>query len=392
MNSMITVKEAKQIVYDHAKPLEPIWIPLIKASGYVAAADICSPISMPEFTQSSMDGYAIQLKNIDATLLIQDELPAGTSKQLELKEGHAIKVFTGGPVPSGADVVIQKEWVTSLNNSIKVEQKTEELGLNIRERGSSVHENDLVITKGTCLHPYQLSMLASIGITDVLVYPTPSIALIITGNELVKPGDSLSFGQVFESNSIGLVAAFEEMGVKNITILYAKDFLIDTATAIHQALDEADMIILTGGVSVGEYDYVVEACKIEGVTQLFHGIKQKPGKPMYVGKYQKKLVFGLPGNPSSVLHCFQQYVKPAIEWTCAKQSAVPVKALLANAFKKKLGLDFFLKAAIKDGVVKILPAQASYQVGAFSSANCWVELPAEESFFEKGQTVTVYLF
>lgn len=392
MKYMISVKEAKQIVGDHAKPLDPVWIPLVNASGNVAAADIYSPISMPGFRQSSMDGYAIQLKNINDILFIQDELPAGTSKQLELKEGHAIKVFTGGPVPLGADVVIQKEWVVVLDNAIKVEQKTKELGLNIREQGSSVNENDWVITKGTCFNSYQLAMLASLGITQVLVYPTPSIALIITGNELVKPGESLDFGQVYESNSIGLVSVLNVMGVKNITVLYAKDVLMDTATAIHQALEVADMIILTGGVSVGEYDYVAEACKMEGVTQLLHGIKQKPGKPMYVGKHQKKLVFGLPGNPSSVLHCFQQYVKPAIEWTCVKQPAIPLKAMLANDFNKKQGLDFFLKAILKEGVVEILPSQASYQVGAFSNANCWVELPAEESFFIKGDTVTVHLF
>jgi molybdopterin molybdotransferase len=249
-----------------------------------------------------------------------------------------------------------------------------------------------VITKGTCFHPYQLSMLASLGITEVLIYPTPSIALIITGNELVKPGDSLAFGQVYESNSIGLVSALKAIGVSNITTLYSKDILSDTVAAIHQALNLADMIILTGGVSVGDYDYVAEACKKVGVIQLFHGIKQKPGKPMYVGKYHQKLVFGLPGNPSSVLHCFQQYVKPSIERSCAKQSAVPVKAILSTEFQKKAGLDFFLKAALKDGVVEILPAQASYQVAAFSNANCWVELPAEESLFLKGDTVTVYLF
>ena len=389
---MITVNEAKQMIGSMVKRLSPVHMPLIHASGMVTAEAVFSPIAMPLFTQSSMDGYAIQLKYIDAIMPIQDELPAGTSKQLELKEGHTIKVFTGGPVPLGADCVIQKEWVTQVDNTIQVIQKTDEKGLNIRVPGSSVQQDDLVIEEGTCLHPYQLSMMASLGIKEVLVYPAPTVTLIITGNELVKPGETIHFGQVYESNSIGLAAALHLAGVSELSIIYVKDTLTETASAIKNALSNSDMVLLTGGVSDGDYDYVAEACIQEKVQIIFHGVKQKPGKPLLFGTHQEKLVFGLPGNPSSVLHCFHQYVKPAITWMTGQVSASPIKAKLTEDYQKKPGLVFFLKGFIQDGWVTILPAQASYQVGAFSKANCWVELPAEEPFFYKEQVVTVHLF
>ncbi|HLD52538.1 MAG TPA: gephyrin-like molybdotransferase Glp [Sediminibacterium sp.] len=389
---MITVNEAKQLVFTQAKPLGKIWVPLVDAAGMVAAEDIQSPIAMPSFTQSSMDGYAIQLKNIDAILPIQDELPAGSSKQLQLKEGHCIKVFTGGPVPLGADCIIQKEWVNYLGEHIQIVDKTNELGLNIREMGSSVEKGDWVIARGTCLHPYQLAMLASLGISEVLVYRAPSTTLIITGNELVKPGESLAFGQVYESNSIGLVSALKATGVKNVSILYVKDNLAETATAIRNALNESDLVLLTGGVSVGDYDYVAKAAAQEKVDTLFHGVKQKPGKPLFFGKQNEALVFGLPGNPSSVLHCFQQYVKPAIELMQGKQPVPTIQARLTAPYSKKPGLTFFLKAYYQEGIVTILPAQGSYQVSAFSNANCWVELPLDEALFNQNQLVTVHLF
>lgn len=389
---MITVNEARQLINSKVKRLSPVYMPLINSSGMVTAEPVISPIAMPSFTQSSMDGYAIQLKYIDAMMPIQDELPAGSSKQLELKEGHTIKVFTGGAVPLGADCVIQKEWISHFDNTIQVIQKTDEKGLNIRMPGSSVQQDDLVIEKGTCLHPYQLAMMASLGIKEVLVYPAPAVTLIITGNELVKPGEAIQFGQVYESNSIGLTSALQSAGINDLQIVYVKDFLIETATAIKNALGQSDLILLTGGVSVGDYDFVAEACKQEGVQILLHGVKQKPGKPLLFGTYQEKLVFGLPGNPSSVLHCFQQYVKPAISMITGKKLDAPVKAILKEGYQKKAGLVFFLKGFVQDGIVIILPAQASYQVGAFSNANCWVELPAEESIFYKDQEVTVHLF
>ncbi len=389
---MITVSEAKQALYSKVRTLNPVIIPLSESAGMVVAEDIKSPIDMPGFLQSSMDGYAVNSFTTDQFLPLQDELPAGTNLMLTLQEGKAIKVFTGGPVPAGAVWVVQKEWVEEKEGGIFIRQVKQETGLNIRMPGSSVQKDTVVITRDTCLHAYQISMLASLGITHVSVFPAPKIALIITGNELVIPGNTLAYGQVYESNSIGLTAALKQLGVHQIQLSWVKDILVDTKAAIDQALQWADLILLTGGVSVGDYDFVATAARELGVETIFHGVKQKPGKPLYAGQFNQKLILGLPGNPSSVLHCFQQYVKPVIQLTMGMQLSLTQQARLAHDYEKNTPLDFFVKASLLNGEVTISAAQASYQVGAFSEANCWVELPAAEFRFSKGQLVTVYLF
>lgn len=389
---MITVSEAKQLLFSKVRTLNPEIHPLTESAGKVAAEDIKSPINMPGFLQSSMDGYAVNSFATDLFLPLQDELPAGSNRSLTLQEGKAIKVFTGGPVPEGASWVVQKEWVEEKADGIIIRQAKPETGLNIRMPGSSVQKDAVVLTKGTCLHAYQIAMLASLGITGLSVFPAPKIALIITGNELVKPGDVLEYGQVYESNSMGLTAALKQLSVNQCRLQWVKDDLADTKAAIDQALQWADLILLTGGVSVGDYDFVAAAAQQAGVDTIFHGVKQKPGKPLFAGKLNQTLILGLPGNPSSVLHCFQQYVKPVIQLMMGMQISPAQQARMAQEYEKNTPFDFFVKGFLQNGVVTILEAQASYQVGAFSVANCWVELPAAEFRFSKGQQVTVYLF
>ncbi|WP_438946161.1 molybdopterin molybdotransferase MoeA [Sediminibacterium sp.] len=389
---MITVSEAKQALFSKVRTLDPIIHPLAESAGRVVAEDIKSPIDMPGFLQSSMDGYAVSSFATDQLLQLQDELPAGSNRSLTLQEGKAIKVFTGGPVPSGATWVVQKEWVEEKAEGIIIRQTKQEIGLNIRMPGSSVKKDAVVLTKGTCLHAYQIAMLASLGITGLSVFPAPKIALIITGNELVKPGDVLEYGQVYESNSMGLTAALKQLGVNQCRLQWVKDDLADTKAAIDQALQWADLILLTGGISVGDYDFVAAAAQQAGVDTIFHGVKQKPGKPLFAGQLNQTLIMGLPGNPSSVLHCFQQYVKPVIQLMMGMQISPAQQARMAQGYEKNTPFDFFVKGFLQNGEVTILEAQASYQVGAFSVANCWVELPAAEFRFSKGQQVTVYLF
>jgi len=389
---MITVSEAKELLFSKVKTLNPEIHPLAESAGRVVSEDIRSPINMPGFLQSSMDGYAVNSFATDQFLPLQDELPAGSNRILTLQEGKAIKVFTGGPVPQGATWVVQKEWVEEKADGIIIRQAKSEKGLNIRMPGSSVQKDAVVIAKGTCLNVYQIAMLANLGLTQIAVFPAPKIALIITGNELVKPGDILEYGQVYESNSIGLTAALKQLGINQFQLQWVKDNLSDTKLAIEKALQWADLILLTGGVSVGDYDFVAAAAGQLGVETIFHGVKQKPGKPLFAGLIKQKLVIGLPGNPSSVLHCFQQYVKPVIQLKMGMQPAPSIQAELAHDYEKNTPLDFFVKAFLHNGQVTISAAQASYQVGAFSIANCWVELPAAEFHFSKGQQVTVYLF
>lgn len=390
---MISVAEARQIVAAQSRLLPAVLLPFDRSVGYVLAQDIISPLSIPSFRQSSMDGYAIRSTDKHLLLDIQDELPAGTSQELALQPGKAIKVFTGGPVPDDADTVVQKEWVTVSGNAIQVSAEKEiEPGAHIRIPGSEISKGAVAIPKGTQIRAMHIGFMASLGLTEISVIRKPSVAIVITGNELVQLGNPVSFGQVYESNSYGLKACLQQLSIPHITVSYTKDTLAETEVAIAQAIADHDLVLVTGGVSVGDYDHVAQACDHAGVSRQFHGVKQRPGKPFYFGTAKDKWVFGLPGNPASVLSCFYQYVHPLLNGLSGVVSAKPVKALLAEAFEKKPALSFFLKGHFEDGTVRVSGAQASFQLSAFVEANCWIELEEAQHYFAKGTEVTIHPF
>ncbi len=389
---MISVAEAKNIVIAHCEILSSIKLPIEDSVGYVLSENIQSEKNIPGFRQSSMDGFAIKLEDVQKILPIQDELPAGSSKQLSLNKNACIKVFTGGPVPEGADIVIQKEWTRVASNSIQINAGYLELGANIRMPGSDIKKGALAFKKGTAISAMHIGYLASMGITQLPVIRKPRVGIIITGNELVQPGNELLPGQVYESNSYALKACLQKQQINSIQLYHVKDNLEATQETISKALSENDMLLITGGVSVGDYDFVAGACIQQGVQKLFHGVKQKPGKPLFFGKKADVLVFGLPGNPSSVLSCYQQYVFPALN----ALTGIPMQensfAKLEMPFEKKPPLTLFLKGYYDSGSVQVLPAQASYQLSAFVTANCWVELDETENYFAKDQMVKIHLF
>lgn len=390
---MISVAEARRIVSAQSRLLPAVLLPFDRSVGYVLAQDIISPLSIPSFRQSSMDGYAIRCADKHLLLDIQDELPAGTSQELSLQPGKAVKVFTGGPVPDGADTVVQKEWVTVTGNQIRVSAEKEiEPGSHIRIPGSEIRKGAVAIPKGTRIQAMQIGFMASLGLTEILVFRKPSVAIVVTGNELVQPGADLSFGQVYESNSFGLKACLQQLSISDITVSYTKDTLAETEAAIAQALATHDLVLVTGGVSVGDYDHVAQACDRAGIIRQFHGVKQKPGKPLYFGTGKGRWVFGLPGNPASVLSCFCQYVRPLLNGLSGVVPAKPVSALLAEPYEKKPALGFFLKGHFENGIVSVSQAQASFQLSAFVEANCWIELEETQHYFAKNTQVTIHPF
>jgi molybdopterin molybdotransferase len=389
---MISVAEAKTKVLSTCEVLSTIQLPIEEAVGYILSENIYSEKDIPGFRQSSMDGYAIRLMDLHKTLPIQDELPAGSSKQISLDENSCIKVFTGGPIPDGADVVIQKEWVHFNLHSIEINAGPVELGAHIRMPGSDIKKGAVAFKKGTAISAMHIGYLASMGIKDLPVIRKPKIGIIITGNELVQPGNDLLPGQVYESNSYALKACLQKLQITSIRLYHVKDNLEATQQTIATAISENDMLLITGGVSVGDYDFVAGACIQQGVQKLFHGVTQKPGKPLFFGKKRAVYVFGLPGNPSSVLSCYQQYVFPALRAITGFQQMENSYAKLEIPFEKKPPLTLFLKGFYESGSVQILPAQASYQLSAFVTANCWVELEAEQNYFAKDQLVKIHLF
>lgn len=389
---MITVTEARNRIMASSRLLEPVLLAFDQAIGYVLAADIISPVSIPSFPQSSMDGYAIRFSDKENILSIQDELPAGAARQLQLMPGKTIKVFTGGPVPDGADTVVQKEWVTVTEEAIQIQQHTIELGANIRVPGVEIHAGAIAMPKGILLNSMHIGFLASIGITEVSVIRKPSVAIVITGNELVQPGNPLLFGQVYESNGAALKTCLEQLYIKQIAISHAKDLLAETTSVIAQAISSCDMVLVTGGVSVGDYDHVANAFQQVGVVKHFHTVKQRPGKPLFFGTLNNKWVFGLPGNPVSVLSCFYQYVIPLLQKIAGGAMEDIATAKLSAPFEKKPPLTFFLKGYCKNGVATVLHKQASFQLSSFVTANCWIELDETKTQFNAEDEVVIHPF
>jgi molybdopterin molybdotransferase len=387
---MITVEEAKEILKNTALLLGSVNKSCEAALGYVLSEDIYSPIDMPGVNQSAMDGYALNYSESIENYKVIGEVAAGDSQNPVLKEGEAVRIFTGARVPDSANVVAQQEIVDRKEESIRLTKEVF-VGKNIRLKGEQIKTGERALTKGTQLSPGGIGFLTGLGITEVAVYQKPKIALLTTGNELVLPGSELQPGQIFESNSYMLLAALESHGFVNVQHIRVKDDYSETKNKIALALADVDALILTGGISVGDYDFVGKALNELGVKELFYKIKQKPGKPLFMGTKEQKLIAALPGNPASALTCFYVYVLPCLRAMMGKgylelpNSKHPVlEDIKPNGQRAE-----FLKAFVDETGVKPLGQQSSAMLQSFALANCFIYLPLGVNHVNKGEEVTV---
>lgn len=401
---MISVEEAIKIIEENSVALQPVIFSLPQVAGKILAEDIYSIIDIPAFPQSSMDGYAFSFDELgkNKKLIVDGEIAAGTNQKISLAPGKAIRIFTGAPVPPGADTVVMQEKVkihSSTSNSstsseveLIIEDESIIKGMNVRPKGSEMKAGELALKKESLLSPAAIGFLAGIGITEVKVYPNPSVSIIITGKELQQPGKPLEYGQVYEANSFSLNSALWHAGIENIKVHYADDNLEMITGILKKSLEQSDVVLLTGGISVGDYDFVLQASDNCDVNKLFHKIKQRPGKPLYFGKKENKLVFGLPGNPSSVLTCFYEYVLPALEiLTKRKICLQTIQVPLSKPFYKTASLTHFLKGFYNGKTVTVLNAQESFRLSSFAKANCFVKINEEVMECKKGELVEVHL-
>ncbi|MBC7423138.1 MAG: molybdopterin molybdotransferase MoeA [Ferruginibacter sp.] len=389
---MVSVEEAKKIVVDNVPASKAILLPLQQAAGLVVAQDVYATIDIPAFEQSSMDGYAIRFQDKEMPLKVTGEMAAGTPQQLQLQAGEAVRIFTGAPLPQGADTVVMQEKVNLQNGLLVIKDATLKHGSNVRNKGAEIKAGSLAIPQGCYLSPAAIGFLAGIGIVHVMVYPMPTVTIILTGKELQTPGNQLLTGQVYESNSYSLTAALQQAGIKNILVHQVDDDLTIVKNKLDIALANSDIILLTGGVSVGDYDFVVPATRLCAISQHFHKVKQKPGKPLFFGTKNNTLVFGLPGNPSAVLSCFYNYVLPAIELFAHKKSSVQkVEGRLAKDYPKPKGLTQFLKGAYSNATAMPLSAQESFQLSSFAQADCLICLEEAHGDYLAGELVQVLL-
>lgn len=391
---MISVTEARKIISDNVAALAVVPSTLQKAAGHVLAATIYATRNIPAFPQSSMDGYAFSFDDLKQGqgLPLAGEMQAGASDQTKLNPGTAIRIFTGAPVPPGADTVVMQEKTKQTGNNLFIEDAAIKLGLNVRPEGSEIKAGEMALPAGSKLTPAAIGFLAAIGVTEVMIYPKPSISIIITGKELQEPGSALNYGQVYECNSYTLGTALHQLHFDKIIISQVDDDLAALSEVLAASLNRSDVVLLTGGISAGDYDFVLQAAGNCGVETKFHKIRQRPGKPLYFGTKGNKLVFGLPGNPSSVLTCFYEYAMPALYKLSNEQKSLQVRQVtIANNFKKVKELTHFAKGYFDGKRVTILDAQESYRLSSFAKANCLVVLEEDRIIYEEEELVDIHL-
>ncbi len=391
---MITSTEAKKRIESHT-PLAPlVRLSLLEAAGLILGEDIIAPYDIPSFPQSSMDGYAFAYEGWaqHKSLFIDGEVAAGDSGNRPLVPANAVRIFTGAPVPQGADTVIEQEKTRVDQGFLYLEKEDLRQGQNVRDRGSEIKAGDLALMAGSLLSPAAVGFLSATGIPDVMVYKKPRVGIIVTGDELQTPGQALAPGQVYEANSATLIAALAQCHIHQIDLYKAADNLDILTQILSDALEKSDLVLLTGGVSVGDYDFVLRAAECCGVAQVFHKIKQKPGKPLYFGMKSDKIVFGLPGNPGSVLTCFYQYVLVALSKYLNQDLTLrTLEAPLSAPYQKNAGLTHFLKGYYDGREVIQGGGQESFRLATFATSNCLIEIPENDQVCLAGHLVKVHL-
>jgi molybdopterin molybdotransferase len=317
---LISIEEGRRRVLEAVRPLASERVALAIARGRVLAEDVTSAIDVPPFDSSAMDGYAL-LAGPARKLQLAGESRAGHPHEAELEQGTAVRISTGAALPRGASAVIPVERTRETDGRVEVEETAE--GANIRRAGEDMRAGDVVLARGTPLGPAELGVAASVGRAQLECARRPRVTLLVTGDELVEPGEPLGPGQIYSSNEFALAGQIAAAGAELVGRASVPDSAEATHAALEQALSGADVVIASGGVSVGPHDHVKDALRELGVEERFWGVSLRPGKPTWFGTRAEVLAFGLPGNPVSAMVTFQLFVRPAL---AALQGADPAAA------------------------------------------------------------------
>lgn len=386
---MVTIKEALKIIQDQSVNLKTENRHLEDCLGFSLAENITAPFDMPSFDNSAMDGYA--LGGIHLEYKIEGEIAAGDMSDVALNNGQAVRIFTGAKTPENTTAVIMQEKVSVQGVKLLLETEPKE-GQCIRRKGEELKAGELVFEKGFKITPAGIGLIGSLGIEKIKVYKKPSINLITTGNELIQPGKTKAEGQIYESNSYALAAACENFGFHYQDKKQIEDDFDAIKSGIKESLETADVLILSGGISVGDYDFVKLALEENGVEEQFYKVFQKPGKPLYFGKKGDKFVFALPGNPASSLSCFYVYVLPFLYQLSGSDKKGLYRYFLpiSHDFENRGDRPSFLKAMVRNSQVEILNGQGSSMIKSMALGNALAFMDAETSV-KKGDLIECLL-
>jgi molybdopterin molybdotransferase len=390
---MLALEEAVQRILAELRPLATETAPLREAAGRFLAEPFVAPHDLPLFDNSAMDGYAVRAEDVASvpvSLRVIGSVPAGAGLGPALERGTCVRIFTGSPLPQGADAVVMQED-TELRDDVVVVKDSVRPWENIRLRGQDLKRGTEVIAAGERLIAGKTGLLAALGAQSVKVFEKPSVALLATGNELLEPGHPLAPGKIYESNRVTLAALLASIGIQATSQPLVRDSLSETTDALRTALASNHVIITTGGVSVGEYDLVKAAFEKLGGEMTFWRVAVKPGKPFAFGRIGEKFFFGLPGNPVSAAVTFLLLVRPALlKLQGATAFDLPSQpGVLREALTNRGDRRHFMSVRVdRDGGVFPVGLQASHAIAGFARAEGLVDLPPKTTL-NAGETVRV---
>lgn len=396
---MILFEEALRLISENTHILPATERDISELNLEVLAEDVQAQKDIPFFSNSAMDGYALRSEDTrmaPVVLKVKGFIQAGDSSNMEVGKEEAAKIMTGAPLVEGADAVVMVEDTEEQGHKVLV-KKVVKKGEHVRLQGEEIKKDQVGLKKGTPLNPASVGFLASMGRQSVRVYGKPRISILMTGNELILPGQELKKGQIWESNSFVLTAALREVGIEPIVLGNVRDDLQDIKDRIQTGLDSSDVILIAGGISVGDFDFVQEAILNLQVKNIFWRVAVKPGKPTFFGIKGKKLIFGLPGNPASVLVTYLEYVRPAVLKMMGHRRVYlrEVEAILEEELKKKPDRANFLRGIFREQNgrihVKTAGLQNSYMLESFAKANCLIFLEKGKNIFHLGEKVKIQI-
>ncbi len=391
---LIDIATARERVLEHVRPLGAEEVALGEALGRVLAEDVSAEEDLPPFDSSAMDGYAV-IAGPAAELDVVDESRAGHPAQRALASGQAIAISTGALIPEGADAVVPVERVQASNGRVSVPDTA--AGANLRRAGDDVRRGEAVLRAGSVLGPAELAVAAALGHSALPVGRRPRVVVLATGDELVPPGEPLGAGQIRNSNTIGLAAQARQAGAEVVGNEIVRDNLESTKAALSEALERADVVCVSGGVSVGPHDHVKPALAELGVREVFWRVALKPGKPTWFGARDGKLVFGLPGNPVSAMVTFHLFARPALRALAGAQpDDTSGTAVLDEPLPRNAGRDEVVRCRVRaadDGwhVSPTRDDQSSHVLTSMLAAEAFAIIRAGEGSVAAGERVPIEL-
>ena len=393
---MIQFAEAVECVLQHVPALQVERVSLAEACGRVLAEAVTAKVDSPRFDSSSVDGFTVIAQDCQESpeLRIAETIAAGKLATQSVPSGHTARILTGAVVPIGCDAVVMKELCNERNGNVLIGSAPSP-GENIRKQGDEFGTGELLLNAGTILSPGPIALLALNGLTEILVFTQPRVALITTGDEIVEPGEQLQPGHVYNANRWGLYAALVSLKIKPVSVQHVRDNALELLNIIRDVQESAEIIITAGGVSEGDTDHVRSVMQTLGWEIHFNQVAIKPGKPTCFGTLGERRWFGLPGNPVSALVSFHHFVRPLLLRISGRTKSMPkiTSAVLTKPLVKKPGRMEFVRGRVHETAegLQVLPhsGRESHMLTSLISSDCLIHFPQDAEYVAVGERVEI---